>query len=127
MQPPTDLYEPGKSAYAHACATLRTLDEDPERSADAIVRYARAVDTASWLWEAWSAEGRPQYATDNHGALCVHPLVKGVRDAEVHAGNMAKVLGLTPDSRFNFGRRPGRPKGSSQAPDRKVAPIRKAA
>jgi P27 family predicted phage terminase small subunit len=118
MDTPTNLYASGIDAYERAVDTLQRLGDDPALWVDGIARYARAVDDVQRLREGWEMDGRPQHAMGSTSNLVVHPLVKGIREAEQHAAAMAKAIGLTPDGRAAVSRKAGRQMGDSTAPDR---------
>jgi P27 family predicted phage terminase small subunit len=127
MDGPTNLNAVGREAYARAVVVLQATGENPEHSRDAIERYARACDDAAELRAAWELDGRPVYAVGSTDQLIVHPMVKGLRDAEAHAAKMAEPLGLTPAARALHKRVAGAPPGVGRSEDRKPTDLRKAA
>src|SRR4051812_5146860 len=118
MTTDTELHEAGIAAFEAAVSTLQRLGEDPSLWTEGINRYARAVDDAQRLRDGWEMDGRPQHAMGSTSNLVVHPLVKGIREAETHAAAMAKAIGITPDGRQAVSRKAGRQMGDSTAPDR---------
>lgn len=115
---PTDLHATGRAAFTRAIAAMTALGDNPSLSYDAIVRYAHSCDAEKTARDAWEIECRAMLALGSQKSLVAHPLTKAVRDAEVHAGNMAKAIGLTPEARAGMGKRVGQPMGQSHAPDR---------
>lgn len=118
--PATELHAPGQAAFDAACATLRTIGEDPDTYRDAITRYAHAVDHEAWVRACWETECRATLSVGQRGELKPHPLVKEVRASREHAHSLAVDLGIVPAAKR------GRPPGTSQSPDRKPQ-LRKAA
>lgn len=108
-----ELSAPGVEAWK---AGAGALGDRAESFADAIARYARAVDRVARLREEWIADGRP--LTTEGGAtgraIVEHPLLSAIDKAEKTAAQFGKAIGLEPGA----GRSPGRPKGASSAPDR---------
>jgi P27 family predicted phage terminase small subunit len=119
MEMPSTLKARGREAYSVAVETLTALGDDPRLSREALLRYAHACDAEQTARDAWELDGRPMHAVGSTGALVAHPIAKAVRDAEAHSLKLAASLMLTPESRAakSVG---GRPKGASQAPDRKA-------
>lgn len=113
------LGKPARAAALEAEKRLLETGENPDHHRAAIERYAHAVDEEFTVRAGWELDGCPVHAVGSAGQLCAHPLLKALRDAEAHASDLAKALGLLPE------RRVGRPKGASQAADRQT--LRRAA
>jgi len=113
-----ELNAEGMAAYDRAV----TVTGGDERLADAVARFARAVDAASEARAEWIAEGRPFLLTRPSGRLARHPLVDVVMMLERDVLRSADALGMTPRVAAPR-RRPGRPAGSTSAADRRIAPV----
>lgn len=125
MTIPADLDDAGRTAFAEAVATLEANGEDPTLYASLVVAYARLRDDVATLRAAWDMDGRPTYSVGSTGQLAVHPMVKGIHDAEKAATDSGAALGITPASRSKMSKRPGVTLGTNTARDR--IGIRKAA
>jgi phage terminase small subunit len=69
---------------------------DPDRLADAVDRYAHAVDVADRARREWHERGAPLTITHPNGITAAHPLVAVMRDAERDAAKYGEMLGLKP-------------------------------
>jgi hypothetical protein len=105
-----------KAAVLRARAALERQGQDPEAFTDAIRLFAQAVDDAAVARRVWVAEGKPLTTPGGStGRVDIpSPILKAVQDADKIVHAYAKPLGLDPTVK----RAPGRPAGSSSAPDR---------
>jgi phage terminase small subunit len=95
METPTHLTPAAADAFGLA---VDHLGDDAPVFADAILRYANAVDLAERIRIDWIDRGSPMFLEHTNGALYEHPLVKQMRGAEREAATFAKALKITPDS-----------------------------
>lgn len=120
MTVPEGLDPAGRAAWRRAVETLTAIGEVPERSAGALERYARSVDTLATMRRRWIADGRPVLSSGSHRQVRMHPAIAGIAAQERLIADLAAALLLTPAARARAGRaRGGRPQGTSQAPDRR--------
>ena len=124
MIAPSDIGPDGLRAFDVAADQVAGFP-DSDRFYDAVVAFARAIDMLESVRREWVSHGRPWVTTNPNGAEGVHPLVKLIRDLEADAHRARKALKLEPDAIKRAG--PGRPPGSSSAPDRKAPPVLKLA
>ncbi len=117
---PEDMGEAGRRAFVMASEHVERLP-DPERFADVVLRYARAIDMVEEVRAEWVAEGRPKLFTHSNGAVVPHPLVKLLADSEQAAARAGRALKLEPDA--IKGARGGSPMGRQSAPDKKLPPV----
>jgi hypothetical protein len=117
---PEDMGEAGRRAFVMASEHVERLP-DPERFADVVLRYARAIDMVEEVRAEWVAEGRPKLFTHSNGAVVPHPLVKLLADSEQAAARAGRALKLEPDA--IKGSRGGSPMGRQSAPDKKLPPV----
>jgi phage terminase small subunit len=117
MQPPSDLGAPGREAFLAAVKALEAYGETPANHAPAIAAYARLRDDVAKLRDSWHLDGDPTYAVGSRGQLCVHPMLKGIQDAESAATAAASALGIAPGTRKRSAG--GAPMGTHHAEDRK--------
>jgi hypothetical protein len=117
---PDDLGDAGRRAFVMASEHVDKLPE-PERFADAVLRFARAIDMVDEVRAEWIAEGRPKLFTHSNGAVVPHPLVKLLADSEQAAARAGRALKLEPDS--IKGSRGGSPMGRTVAKDRVARPV----
>lgn len=109
-----DLNESGRRAFVLASKHVALLS-DPERYVDAVLRFARAIDMVEEVRYEWIQYGRPKLYTHSNGALVPHPLVRLLAESEKEAARCGRELRLVPEA---IKRAPGRPLGSTSAPDR---------
>ena len=95
VEPDPTLSPAAVSAWQLA---VEQLGDDAPVFADAIRRYACAVDVAERMRADWLDRGAPTFAEHTNGALYEHPLVKSIRGAEREAATFAKALQITPAS-----------------------------
>jgi hypothetical protein len=93
---------------------------DPERFADAVLRFARAIDMVEEVRAEWVSSGRPKLFTHSNGAVVPHPLVKLLAESEKDAARYGRALKLEPEALKN---QQGGVKGRSVAKDRQAPPI----
>jgi hypothetical protein len=117
---PDDLGDSGRRAFVMASEHVEKLS-DPERFADAVLRFARAIDMVEEVRAEWQAAGRPKLFTHSNGAVVPHPLVKLLAESEKDAARAGRALKLEPES--IKGARGGSHMGRATAPDRKAPPI----
>jgi hypothetical protein len=117
---PEDMGEAGRRAFVMASEHVERLP-DPDRFADVVLRYARAIDMVEEVRAEWIAEGRPKLFTHSNGAVVPHPLVKLLADSEQAAARAGRALKLEPDA--IKGPRGGSPMGRQSAPDKKLPPV----
>jgi hypothetical protein len=117
---PEDLGECGRRAFIMALAHIEKLP-DPDRFADAVLRFARAIDMVEEVRAEWISEGRPKLFTHSNGSVVPHPLVKLLADSEQAAARAGRALKLEPDS--IKGARGGSPMGRAVAKDRVSSPV----
>ena len=115
---PDDLGAEGRRAFVMASEHVEKLP-DPERFADAVLRFARAIDMVEEVRAEWIAEGRPKLFTHSNGAVVPHPLVKLLADSEQAAARAGRALKLEPEA--IKGNRGGSPMGRAVAKDRAVS------
>lgn len=107
----SELNAEGQRAYA--IAADRVGDEQYHF---AVERFARAVDMSSRLWAEWVELGRPLLLEAPNGVRYPHPLIKLYREWAADAAAASKAVLLDPSQVKHS--RPGRPLGSTSAPDR---------
>lgn len=95
MEAPDDLGAAGLRAFDTAVAQVNTFTQ-PEKYADAVYRFARAVDAVERTRADWIDRGRPLIAEHSNGAIYTHPLVKQIQDAEREAARAGRALYLEP-------------------------------
>jgi hypothetical protein len=116
---PEDLGDAGRRAFVMASEHVEKLP-DPERFADVVLRYARAIDMVEEVRAEWIAEGRPKLFTHTNGAVVPHPLVKLLADSEQAAARAGRALKLEPDALKNPR---GGVQGRTVAKDRVSTPV----
>ncbi len=95
MEPDPTLSPAAATAWRLA---VEQLGDDAPVFADAIRRYACAVDVADRMRTDWLDRGAPTFAEHTNGALYEHPLVKSIRGAERESATFARALQITPAS-----------------------------
>jgi hypothetical protein len=118
-QLPDDLGDAGRRAFVLASKHVESLPE-PEKFADAVLRFARAIDMVEEVREEWISYGRPKLFTHTNGAVVPHPLVKLLAESEKDAARAGRALKLEPDA-LKAPR--GGVQGRAVAKDRKAPPI----
>lgn len=119
MHAPDDLGIEGRRAFEIGAKQVDSF-ADPDDFADAVLRFARAIDLVEELRVEWNSHGRPKLYTVNNGTLIAHPLMKMLQSAESDAARAGRALKLEPNVIKRSG--PGRPPGASSAADRKAPP-----
>ena len=114
-----DLHESGMRAFVMASKHVESLD-DPDRYADSVLRYARAIDMVEEIRREWNDAGRPKLFTHSNGAVVPHPLVKLLAESEKDAARYGRALKLEPEALKN---QQGGVKGRTVAKDRQAPPI----
>lgn len=112
------------AALRRARASLEKLvpdDAERELFTEAVDRYVCAVELGAKLRQEWQRVGEPLLAEGSMRQDIPHPLVKMIADADREAARYSSAIGLDPAVKVP-GRKPGRPAGSSSAPDRAAAP-----
>jgi hypothetical protein len=89
------LSEASKAAHRRAVAAIEDL-QNGDRLADAVARYAHAVDVAARARSEWRDGGSPPLITHPNGITSAHPLIGVMRDAEKDAARYGEALGLKP-------------------------------
>ena len=115
---PDDLNESGRRAFVMASRHVESLP-DADRFADAVLRFARAIDMVEEVRDEWNAAGRPKLFTHSNGAVVPHPLVKLLAESEKDAARAGRALKLEPETLKNPR---GGVMGRAVSPDRKAAP-----
>ena len=113
-----DLHESGIRAFVMASKHVESLD-DPDRYADSVLRYARAIDMVEEIRREWNDAGRPKLFTHSNGAVVPHPLVKLLADSETDAARAGRALRLDPEISKNPR---GGVKGRVTSPDKILLP-----
>jgi hypothetical protein len=116
---PDDLGTAGQRAFKMAARHVESLP-DPDKFADAVLRFARAIDMVEEVRAEWISYGRPKLFTHTNGAVVPHPLVKLMAESEKDAARAGRALKLEPEALKNPR---GGVKGRAVAPDRKPPPI----
>ena len=116
---PDDLGAAGRRAFVLACEHVESLP-DPEKFADAVLRFARAIDMVEEVRTEWISYGRPKLFTHSNGAVVPHPLVKLLAESEKDAARAGRALKLEPDALKNPR---GGVQGRAVASDRKAPPV----
>ena len=119
MSCPDDLGPDGRRAFVMASKHVDVL-ADPERFADAVLRFARAIDMVEEVRAEWVSSGRPKLFTHSNGAVVPHPLVKLLAESEKDAARYGRALKLEPEALKN---QQGGVKGRTVAKDRQAPPI----
>jgi hypothetical protein len=117
---PDDLSESGRRAFVMASKHVEAMP-DPERFADAVLRFARAIDLVEEVRAEWNAAGRPKLFTHSNGSVVPHPLVKLLAESEKDAARAGRALKLEPEA--IKGPRGGSNMGRATAQDRKAPPV----
>ena len=121
---PEGLGEAGLAAWRRAAVAVG----DPvalARFADAVDRFAWAVDLVHRTREEWHALRRPMVSANPNGATGVHPVLKLLLEAERAVANAGAALALDPAAQPRMlGSARGRPVGAASAPDRRPEPPR---
>ena len=115
---PDDLNESGRRAFVMASRHVESLP-DADRFADAVLRFARAIDMVEEVRDEWNAAGRPKLFTHSNGAVVPHPLVKLLAESEKDAARAGRALKLEPETLKNPR---GGVMGRAVSPDRKAPP-----
>ena len=116
---PDDLGDAGRRAFVLAARHVESLPE-PERFADAVLRFARAIDMVEEVRAEWVSYGRPKLFTHTNGAVVPHPLVKLLAESEKDAARAGRALKLEPEALKNPR---GGVQGRAVAIDRQAPPV----
>ena len=114
-----DLGPEGRRAWLIASEHVEQL-LDAEKFADAVMRFARAVDMVDEVRREWVAVGKPKLFTHSNGAVVPHPLVKLLAESEKDAARYGRALKLEPDALKNPR---GGVKGRALSEDRQAPPV----
>jgi phage terminase small subunit len=92
---PDGLGAAARAAWARAERAVGD-QEDADLLAEAVGRYAQAVDVADRARREWRKAGSPSLIVHPNGITSAHPLVGVMRDAEKDAARYGETLGLKP-------------------------------